>query len=96
MQNLVPLRRTLLGQEKEYAEESMSKNVPEEVLVLRFFESGPIDKVEAVFNIVSEKMRERLRDHPPESQPATTGARRRQRQKADQPPAELTQQELAE
>jgi hypothetical protein len=33
----------------------------EEVRVLRFFEDGPIDKVEAVFNIVSEKMRERLR-----------------------------------
>jgi hypothetical protein len=32
----------------------------EEVQVLRFFETGPIDKVEAVFNIVSEKMRERL------------------------------------
>ena len=29
--------------------------VTDEVLVLRFFETGPIDKVEAVFNIVCEK-----------------------------------------
>ena len=35
-------------------------SVPDEVQVLRFFESGPIEKVEAVFNIVAEKMRERL------------------------------------
>src|SRR3989442_8534643 len=32
----------------------------EEVQVLRFFETGSIDKVEAVFNIICEKMRERL------------------------------------
>jgi hypothetical protein len=36
--------------------------IPCEVDVLRFFESGPIEKAEVVFNIVSEKMRERLRD----------------------------------
>ena len=40
----------------------MSKSEPDEVQVLRFFEHGPIDKAEAVFNIVSEKMRERLRE----------------------------------
>ena len=33
----------------------------EEVQVLRFFETGSIDKVEAVFNIICEKMRERLK-----------------------------------
>jgi hypothetical protein len=33
----------------------------DEVSVLRFFETGPIDKVEVLFNIVSDKMRERLR-----------------------------------
>ena len=38
----------------------------EEVQVLRFFETGPIEKVEAVFNIVCEKMRER-RGGPGES-----------------------------
>ena len=41
--------------------------IADEVQVLRFFESGPIEKAEAAFNIVSEKMRERLqganRDH---------------------------------
>jgi hypothetical protein len=34
--------------------------IADEVQVLHFFESGPIEKVEAVFNIVAEKMRERL------------------------------------
>lgn len=34
--------------------------IPDEVLVLRFFETGTIEKVEAVFNIVSDKMRDRL------------------------------------
>ena len=37
----------------------------EEVQVLRFFETGPIDKVEAVFNIICEKMRERLKGQQP-------------------------------
>jgi hypothetical protein len=37
----------------------------EEVQVLRFFETGPIDKVEAVFNIICEKMRERLKGRQP-------------------------------
>ena len=35
--------------------------IADEVQVLRFFESGPIEKAEVVFNIVAEKMRERLR-----------------------------------
>jgi hypothetical protein len=39
----------------------MSKEmVMDEVLILKFFETGPIEKVEVVFNIVSAKMRERL------------------------------------
>ena len=32
----------------------------EEVQVLHFFETAPIEKAEAVFNIVCEKMRERV------------------------------------
>ena len=32
----------------------------EEVQVLHFFETAPIEKAEAVFNIVGEKMRERV------------------------------------
>lgn len=42
----------------------MSKNAttPDEVLVVRFFETGSIEKVEAVFNIVCDKMRDRLVD----------------------------------
>ena len=41
--------------------------ITDEVQVLRFFETGPIDKVEVLFNVVSEKMRERLRgaNQPP-------------------------------
>ena len=33
---------------------------PEEVQVLHFFETAPIEKAEAIFNIVCEKMRERV------------------------------------
>jgi len=36
--------------------------VTDELQVLRFFEEGPIEKVEVVFNIVTAKMRERLRE----------------------------------
>jgi hypothetical protein len=32
----------------------------DEISILRFFETGPIEKAEVVFNIVREKMRERL------------------------------------
>ena len=40
----------------------MAKTViPDEVQVLRFFEQGSIEKAEVLFNIVSDKMRERLR-----------------------------------
>ena len=35
--------------------------IADEVQVLRFFESGPIETAQVMFNIVSEKMRERLR-----------------------------------
>jgi len=34
--------------------------VLDEVSILKFFETGPIEKVEVVFNIVREKMRERV------------------------------------
>ena len=34
--------------------------MPDEIGVLRFFEDGPIEKAEVVFNIVREKMRERM------------------------------------
>ena len=56
--------------------------IPCEVEVLRFFESGPIEKAEVVFNIVSEKMRERLRgangeddSHSQSASPKKRGAR---------------------
>lgn len=34
--------------------------MPGEISILRFFETGPIEKAEVVFNIVREKMRERM------------------------------------
>lgn len=41
----------------------MSKpTIVDEIQVLRFFETGSLEKAEVVFNIVCEKMRERLRD----------------------------------
>lgn len=43
--------------------------ISEEVQVLKFFETGPIDKVGVVYNIVCEKMRERLRAEKPEAAP---------------------------
>jgi hypothetical protein len=46
---------------EERRDEVVAKTmIADEVQVLRFFESGPIEKAEAVFNIVGEKMRERL------------------------------------
>ena len=35
--------------------------VSEELRILRFFKEGPIEKVEVVFTIVADQMRERLR-----------------------------------
>jgi len=35
--------------------------VANEVHILAFFESGPLDKAEVLFNIIEQKMRERLR-----------------------------------
>jgi hypothetical protein len=37
-------------------------NSMNEVDIVRFFETGAIEKAEVVFNIVREKMRERIRD----------------------------------
>jgi hypothetical protein len=46
---------------KEERGNTMAKPViTDEVQVLRFFEVGPIEKVEVVYNIVVEKMRDRL------------------------------------
>jgi hypothetical protein len=59
----------------------------EEVQVLRFFETGPIDKVEAVFNIICEKMRERLKGRQPAEasmvRAGGSGKKRIQRQSAE-------------
>ena len=59
----------------------------EEVQVLRFFETGPIDKVEAVFNIICEKMRERLKGRQPaeasRARASDSGKKRIPRQSAE-------------
>ncbi|MGA2116683.1 MAG: hypothetical protein ABSH56_18240 [Bryobacteraceae bacterium] len=36
------------------------ETVMDEVSILKFFETGPIEKVEVVYNIVCAKMRDRL------------------------------------
>ena len=59
----------------------------DEVQVLRFFETGPIDKVEAVFNIVTEKMRARLHGRENGGSRPEPGATRRQpRRRAEETP----------
>jgi hypothetical protein len=64
----------------------MARNaLPQEVEILRFFEIGPIEKVEAVFNIVCEKMRER-RGRDRTDPPIASAAGRRQRKKPDDAP----------
>lgn len=42
---------------------------PEEVQILRFFETAPIERVQAVFNIVSEKVRVRTPNRPGSPRP---------------------------
>ena len=46
-----------------------SSKQPEEVQILRFFETAPIEKVDAVFNIVREKVRARAPDRPGSPRP---------------------------
>jgi hypothetical protein len=59
-------------------------NATSEVQVLHFFEDGPIDKAEVLFNIVAEKMRERLTGRRGETHaPAKeTGAAKKRREQA--------------
>jgi hypothetical protein len=79
-----------LKERKEISE--MAKTAgSEEVEVLRFFEAGPLEKVEPVFNIVVAKMRERLQregraDHLP--QVAQGGRRKVVKQSKDVPQKE--------
>ena len=51
----------------------------EEVQVLRFFENGPIEKVEAVFHIVAEKVAQRLRGNSTDPEAIQRSSRRRQK-----------------
>ena len=55
----------------------MGKGSIDEVQVLKFFETAPIEKAAAVFNIVAEKVRERLRV-PAEGEAAPRAPRKRQ------------------
>jgi hypothetical protein len=63
-------------------------SVVAEVQVLRFFETGPIEKAEVLFNIISEKMRERLRgaNHEHERLPQSGSPRRRNASGNPKPP----------
>ena len=59
--------------------------VPSEVQVLHFFETGPIDKAEVLFNIVSERMRERLQGANEEhDRPAPSDSPRKRRAPGNQ------------
>jgi hypothetical protein len=64
--------------------------IAEEVQVLRFFEAGPIEKAEVVFNIVSEKMRARLRSCGPDGgeSPQRASTRKRRATNTETPRAE--------
>ena len=73
-------------------------NATSEVQILRFFEDGPIEKAEVLFNIIAEKMRERLDARRPETHaPAKeTGATRKRREPPGGPapePSETPAQE---
>ncbi len=61
-------------------------NMIDEISILRFFETGPIEKAEVVFNIVREKMRERLSGRMTDGEgvpPGGQGKRRNSRATAD-------------
>jgi len=55
--------------------ETMAKAAIDEVEVLRFFETEPLDKATVLFNIVADKMQGRLRGDSAEA-PAIPGKRR--------------------
>ena len=60
-------------------------SISDEVQVLRFFETGPIEKAEVLFNIVTEKMRERLRGANQEhDKPAQSGSPRKRNSPGNQ------------
>ena len=68
----------------------------QEVEVLLFFETGPLERVLPVFNIVDHKMRERMRergntDHQAERSPGASKQRRRRTEEIiSEPSAEST------
>ena len=63
----------------------------DEVSVVRFFENGPIEKAEVVFNIVADKMKERLRSrNEPETESAVVARRRPASRTAASTPEDLT------
>jgi hypothetical protein len=66
--------------------------VMDEVLILKFFETGPIEKVEVVFNIVSAKMRERLSGRSEDrGEPAEPPVRKRQARTSAEASREVTE-----
>jgi hypothetical protein len=63
-----------------------STKQPEEVQILHFFETAPIEKVEAVFNIVCEKVRARAPNRP-------AGLRKQRSKKGEESPLRSTEGE---
>lgn len=62
--------------------------IADELVVLRFFEHGPLEKAEVMFNIVSEKMRERLEGQKMTSSDSIRPSRRLSRKIAGEVPAD--------
>ena len=59
--------------------------LPQEVDVLRFFETGQLERVLPVFNIVDYKMRERMRERGATDQAERwTGASKQRRRKTEE------------
>ena len=65
--------------------------LPQEVDVLRFFETGPLERVLPVFNIVDHKMRERMRERGATDQAErSTGASKQRKRKTEEISSEPT------
>ena len=63
----------------------------DEIMILKFFETGPIEKAELLFSIVREKMRERLSGRAEDgAESAGRGSvrKRQTRMSAETPPGE--------
>jgi hypothetical protein len=71
-------------------------NQPDEVQVLRFFDTALVEKVEAVFNIVFEKLRQRQQERSGQNPDPPAIIRRRRSRPAARASSENDRQEQTE